>query len=70
MPIGYVSYQTLNEEVFDKIEFPYKDEVLLNQTVTKNSSNDQYETHIKEIDLQTTPKYIESGIDYRKTDQG
>lgn len=70
LPIGYVSYQTLNEEVFDKIEFPYKDEVLLNQTVTKNSSNDQYETHIKEIDLQTTPKYIESGIDYRKTDQG
>lgn len=70
LPIGYVSYKTLNEEVFDKIEFPYKDEVLLNQTVTKNSSNDQYETHIKEIDLQTTPKYIESGIDYRKTDQG
>ncbi len=70
LPIGYVSYQTLNEKVFDTIAFPYKDEVLLNQTVTKDSDNDQYETHIKEIDLQTTPKYIESGIDFRKTEQG
>lgn len=70
LPIGYVSYDTISEKAFDQIPFPYKNEVLLNQTVTKNSTKKEYLTHIKKIFPNTMTKYLEQDIEISKTKKG
>ena len=49
LPFMYVSYNNFNDKEFSKISFPYNNEVLLNNVVTSENTNNNFETKIKEI---------------------
>ena len=62
-PFMYVSYNTYNKKNYDKLSFPYNNEVLLNNTVTDNGNNTYYNTKIKEIPFdRSNIKYIDPNI--------
>ncbi len=48
LPFMYVSYNNFNDKEFSKISFPYNNEVLLNNVVTSENTNNNFETKIKE----------------------
>ena len=63
LPFMYVSYNTFNKNSYDKLSFPYNNEVLLNNTVTNNGNNTYYNTKIKEISFdKSNIKYIDPNI--------
>lgn len=63
LPFMYVSYNTFNKNSYDKLSFPYNNEVLLNNTVTNNGNNTYYNTKIKEIPFdKSNIKYIDPNI--------
>lgn len=63
LPFMYVSYNTFNKNSYDKLSFPYNNEVLLNNTVTDNGNNIYYNTKIKEISFdKSNIKYIDPNI--------
>ena len=63
LPFMYVSYNTFNKNSYDKLSFPYNNEVLLNNTVTDNGNNVYYNTKIKEISFdKSNIKYIDPNI--------
>ena len=63
LPFMYVSYNTFNKNNYDKLSFPYNNEVLLNNTVTNNGNNTYYNTKIKEISFdKSNIKYIDPNI--------
>lgn len=51
LPMFYVSYNTLNEEYFNNIKYPYNMEALLTNVITNSSDNKTYKSNIKEYDL-------------------
>lgn len=63
LPFMYVSYNTYNKNNYDKLSFPYDNEVLLNNTITDNGNNTYYNTKIEEIPFdRSNIKYIDSNI--------
>ena len=50
-PLGYVSYNSINEEEFDKLDYPFNIEVLMNNVISKTSNNHINDLHMKKIDL-------------------
>lgn len=54
LPIFYVSYNTMSQEYFNSIEYPYNMEALLKTTVVDENTNSKFESKIKEYDLKYT----------------
>lgn len=63
LPFMYVSSNTYNINNYNKLSFPYNDEVLLNNVITNNGDNKHYNTKIKEVFLRRSDiKYIDTNI--------
>lgn len=58
-PVVYKSGQTINEEQFDKTEFPYSTEYLMTNTVVKDGSETNYESQIKRCDISENCTFIQ-----------
>lgn len=54
LPIFYVRYNDLSEDIFNEIEYPYNMEVLLNNVISKSSNNKEYKSNIESYDLKYT----------------
>ena len=50
-PLGYVSYSSISEDDFDKLEYPYNIEVLMNNVITKESIDAKSEVHTQKVNL-------------------
>ena len=50
-PVGYASDKLMSQEQFDALEYPYDVEALLNYVIVDNAEPCEYETSIREIDL-------------------
>ena len=65
LPFMYVSYNNFNDKEFSKISFPYNNEVLLNNVVTSENTNNNFKTKIKETTIRPSDIiYIDSNITY------
>lgn len=63
LPFMYVSSNTYNINNYNKLSFPYNDEVLLNNVITNNGDSKHYNTKIKEVFLRRSDiKYIDTNI--------
>lgn len=63
LPFMYVSSNTYNINNYNKLSFPYNDEVLLNNVITNSGDNKHYNTKIKEVFLRRSDiKYIDTNI--------
>lgn len=54
LPMFYVSYNSLNEDEFNKIKYPYNIEALLNNVITNDSKNMKYKSNIEKTHLSYT----------------
>lgn len=67
MPVGYCSANTLNEQAYKDIDYPYSLSALMNNVITPNGGADSYEA--KGID--EFPNFEITGVDgITKTDDG
>ena len=63
LPFMYVSYNYYSKKEFNKLSFPYNNEVLLNNVVINGKTNNDFETKIKETFIrQSDIKYMDPGI--------
>lgn len=53
LPIGYASSNIMNINEFNKLEFPYNTEAILNNIITSDNTNTNYVTNIKKISYKT-----------------
>lgn len=63
LPFMYVSYNYYSKKDFNKLSFPYNNEVMLNNVVVNNKTNNVYESKIKETYIkQSDIKYMDTSI--------
>ena len=67
MPVGYCSSQTLSEQAYKAIAYPYSLDALMNNTIIEKGGADSYEAK----GIEQFPNFEIDGIDgIRKTDDG
>ena len=63
LPFMYVSYSYYNKKDYSKLKFPYNNEVILNNVVVNEKTNNVFNSKIKEIFIrQSDIKYMDPSI--------
>lgn len=63
LPFMYVSYNYYNKKDYGKLKFPYNNEVILNNVVVNEKTNNEFDSKIKETFIrQSDIKYMDPSI--------
>ena len=49
--IGYVNHNLMSEQEFNKLKYPYNIEAILNNTIVKDNTLNNYQSYLKEINI-------------------
>jgi len=57
-PLAYASGNIISEKTFDKINYPFNQDILLNNIIVKNTGKKEVQSNIKKIDLKIDNKTL------------
>ena len=66
LPIAYASSSLINLDYFNSLNYPYNQEVILNNIIVSNKGKNNYPLHLKEVELDLKKDEL-AKLNYKKT---